>query len=103
MEVHRQTCQACGSMDHRNILVRDEQNRTLVFVRCAKCKELVARYELGAYYHHGKSVDAFLRVQPVTEPESARAYLRSFDEAKSDAMDGYKKALAVLKKDDKDV
>ena len=103
MEVHRQTCQACGSIDHRNILVRDEKNRTLVFVRCSQCKELVARYELDGYYHHGKSADAFTRVQPIEEPESARSYLRTFEDTKSDALDGYETALETLRQADKDV
>jgi len=63
MEIHRQTCQNCGSRELRNIIVRDYETGDKVFVRCGKCKKLVARYIIAnrGYYHHGKGFESYLR------------------------------------------
>ncbi len=96
MELHRQTCQACGSIDVRNILRRTEghQNPT-VFVRCARCHSLVARYELATYYHHGKGIESWLRgVRGVRE--SGRALRDEFRAVSEDAEREYAEALQEL-------
>ncbi len=63
MEVHRQTCQECGGRVMRNILCRDAGQFDKVYVQCAGCKGLVARYVIGqrGYYHHGKGYESYLR------------------------------------------
>jgi len=63
MEVHRQTCQLCGSHQLRNILARDPGEPDKVFVQCAECHELVARYVIspGGYYHAHKGFESFIR------------------------------------------
>ena len=61
MELHQETCQACGSSELNNILYRLEGERPLVLVRCGRCQELVARYELSGYYHKGQSFQSWLR------------------------------------------
>ncbi|MDH5541553.1 MAG: hypothetical protein OEY64_01175 [Nitrospinota bacterium] len=63
MEIHRQTCQKCGSREMRNLLARAVGESDKVFVQCVKCGELVARYTIGqgGYYHHGKGYESYLR------------------------------------------
>jgi len=63
MEVHRQTCQLCGSHHLRNILARETGEADKVFVQCADCDELVARYVVapGGYFHAHKGFESFLR------------------------------------------
>ncbi|OGG98873.1 MAG: hypothetical protein A2600_09165 [Candidatus Lambdaproteobacteria bacterium RIFOXYD1_FULL_56_27] len=63
MEVHRQTCQLCGSHKMRNILARENGEPDKVFVQCADCHELVARYSLGrgGYFHAHKGFESYLR------------------------------------------
>ena len=63
MEIHRQTCQKCGSRKLRNILVRADGSPDKVFVQCRGCKDLVARYIIAqqGYYHHGKGFESYLR------------------------------------------
>jgi len=63
MEVHRQTCQLCGSHELRNILAREPGEPDKVFVQCHQCHELVARYVIspGGYFHAHKGFESFLR------------------------------------------
>ncbi|MBU2512204.1 hypothetical protein KJ966_12765 [bacterium] len=63
MEVHRQTCQICGSRKVRNLLVREPNKHDEVLVECMECRELVARYIIakGGYYHHAKGYESYLR------------------------------------------
>ncbi|MDT8446651.1 MAG: hypothetical protein RRB13_07100 [bacterium] len=63
MELHRQTCQLCGSHELRNILVREPGEYDKVFVQCAGCQEMVARYVIspGGYYHAHKGYESYLR------------------------------------------
>lgn len=70
MEVHRQTCQQCGSIEMRNIVMRQAGKSALVLVRCGSCEQLVARYELKGYYHHGKGFEAWLRNVAVSTESS---------------------------------
>lgn len=95
MELHRQTCQACGSREHQNLLCREPGHADVVYVRCARCGELVARYALSGYYHHGKGVESYLRsVQgPV---ESGRRILEEFEAARHEALEGFARALHEL-------
>ena len=103
MEVKRQTCQACQSIDVRNILVRDGRSQ-LVFVRCAKCKELVAQYKLKDYYHHGKGIESYLRAHgALTGGDSARAWMDAFKKSQQKAVVGYEEALKELESAHKDV
>ncbi len=63
MEVHRQTCQKCGSRKLKNILAREPGEPDRVFVQCHDCNELVARYIIGqgGYYHYGKGFESYIR------------------------------------------
>ena len=103
MEVHRQQCQDCGSHEVKNILVREANLPTVIFVRCSHCGNLVARYELSDYYHHGKDVESFLRSRLGTVEESGRHMLELFEEARKKATEGYKKALDELARRKKDI
>ncbi len=96
MEVHRQQCQDCGGHEVRNILARDANLPTVIYVRCANCGNLVARYELSEYYHHGKGIESFLRGRMATEEESGRHILELFEAAKNKAVEGYQKVLEEL-------
>lgn len=102
MEVHRQRCQKCQSLDLRNILVRAPGKGQVVLVRCAHCKELVARYELSRYYHHGKGFESWLR-QIGLVSESARDLAETYETAQDDALREYEAALAQLALEGKDV
>ncbi|MCP4754907.1 MAG: hypothetical protein GY866_28865 [Proteobacteria bacterium] len=63
MDVHRQTCQFCGSRSMRNLLVREPEKNDVVIVECMECRDLVARYIIakGGYYHHEKGYESYLR------------------------------------------
>lgn len=95
MDVRRQTCQACQSIDVRNIIVRDGPDQ-VIFVRCAKCKELVARYILKDYYHHGKGIESYLRAHGASGGDSGRAWLETFKKSQQKAVLGYEEALKAL-------
>ena len=103
MEVHRQTCQACGSINIRNILARERGRAQMVYVRCAECSELVARYRLRDYYHHGKSAESFYRSMGAGDSESARDQLEEFSRMKEEAIAGYERALEILQEAEKEV
>ena len=40
MQVNRQTCQQCGSIDVRNIIARDPGSPTVIYVRCGQATSL---------------------------------------------------------------
>lgn len=63
MDIHRQTCQKCGSRNMRNLIAREEGQSDKVYVQCLDCKEFVARYVIArlGYYHHGKGFESFLK------------------------------------------
>ena len=103
MEVRRQTCQNCGSTDVRNILVREEGHAQMVFVRCSKCGELVARYRLRDYYHHGKGAESFLRSAGSQASESGREQLKEFEQIQDEALAGYEQALEQLRNEGKEI
>jgi hypothetical protein len=75
----------------------------MVFVRCAKCGELVARYRLQSYYHHGKGVESFLRSQGLGDSDSGREQLEEFRQVKAEALDQFERALQVLRDENKEV
>ncbi|MDH5561263.1 MAG: hypothetical protein OEY59_10480 [Deltaproteobacteria bacterium] len=62
-ELHRQTCQSCGSRTLKILLYRESGEPDKAFAQCAECDELVARYVIqpGGYYHHGKGFESYLR------------------------------------------
>lgn len=96
MEVHRQQCQNCGSFEVRNILVRDTDVPNIVYVCCTACGELVARYKLSEYYHHGKGADSFIRSLGAAAVESGRNVLEQFKRAQEESIAGYREALKYL-------
>lgn len=103
MEVHRQRCQKCNSLEMKNILTRENKLPTVVYLRCADCGELVARYELSDYYHHGKGIESFLRSRTVDMAESGRHLLELFEEAERRATEGYAEAVAELERQGKKI
>ncbi len=96
MDIHRQQCQACRSIDLRNILVRETGRPEAVYVRCIACGELVARYELSAYYHHGKGIESWLRSRGIASAESGRDTIAEFEVVQKAAVGGYQLVLAKL-------
>jgi len=103
MDVHRQRCQNCDSINLRNIIAREANHPTVVYVRCQQCKELVARYELSNYYHHGKGMESYLRSHGVASNDSAREWLKEFQHVQQDALTGYEAALMQLNEQQKEV
>ena len=103
MQVHRQRCQKCGSIDLRNLISRDSGQAAKIYVRCAKCRELVAFYELSRYYHHGKGIESYLRAHGVGAADSARTWMAEFERLQNEAIGGYEEALENLQSENKDV
>jgi hypothetical protein len=103
IEVHRQTCQKCHSIDVRDIIVREPGKPMLIYVRCAKCGELVASYELHRYYHHGKGIESYLRAHGGGAADSGRAWLADFKKLQTDAIAGFQAALAKLQQENKEI
>lgn len=103
MDVKRQTCQTCGSIDVRNLIVRGDEGQQVIFVRCAACKNLVARYELKDYYHHGKGIESYLRAHGRHHSDSGREWMKAFEESQEKAVIGYEEALEFLSDRQKDV
>ncbi len=103
MEVHRQTCQNCQSRKVQDILVREAGEPAVVYVRCAQCGELVARYVLSDYYHHGKDLDSYLRSQAAQSSESGRDMLEGFRKTQTEALEGYLRALDYIRDSGKDL
>lgn len=96
MEIHRQQCQKCGSHAAQNILVREPGQPSTVYVHCLDCEELVARYTLSQYYHHGKGIESFLRSLGSVAGESGRDYLSEFHQVQKSASDGFEVVLDRL-------
>lgn len=95
MEVHRQTCQSCGSQALRNLVVREPGEPQVVLVACAQCEQLVARYELRGYYHHGKGIEAWLPHVAVST-ESSIDLADAFAQLRERAPEELAEALAAL-------
>lgn len=98
MEVHRQRCQNCGSLDAHNLLVREPGEPATVYVRCTACESLVARYVLADYYHHGKGIESYLRSHAGQFADSGRRVHEELAEAQASALEGYERALAELRR-----
>ncbi len=102
MEVHRQQCQKCDSYQMRNILVREPGHSTVVYARCAECRELVARYALEDYYHCGKGIESYLRSHGGATSESGRHIMQDFQDAEATAATGFADALEELREEGKE-
>jgi RNase P subunit RPR2 len=96
MEVRRQTCQACGSRELRNFVVRGEELGQAVFVQCVRCEAMVARYVLSQYYHHGKGFESFLRASRWSSAESGRLTLDEFNRVQEEAEEQFVEVLAAV-------
>ena len=70
-------------------------------VRCAKCRGLVARYELSAYYHHGRGYESWL-ASFRGQVESGRDLLDRFARVKRRALEQFEKVIAVLQRTGRD-
>ncbi len=103
MQVNRQTCQRCKSINVRNILRREPNRPTVVYVRCANCLELVAYYELSNYYHHGKGIESYLRAHGMHANDSGRRWLADFKRIQDNAVAGYEEVLEQLTEQNKNV
>lgn len=105
MEVHRQTCQKCGSRKLRNIIARMEGENDKVFVQCTNCKALVARYVIAqrGYYHHGKGFESYLKgLNRGGYFESSKDFQNDFWELQENAVKQFETVLEELKKLGKD-
>lgn len=96
MEVHRQQCQTCGSIRVHDILVRESGQPQTVFVVCAECHGLVARYRLQEYYHHGKGADSFIRSRQGKLADSGRELLDEYRRTQREVAEQHARVLAVL-------
>jgi uncharacterized C2H2 Zn-finger protein len=101
MRVNRQQCQACGSRELNNLLVRDDGEDRLVLVRCARCQALVARYRLSDYYHHGKGFESWLDSYRGAH-ESGRDLTEQFQQTQRTAETQFTEAVRQLQEDGKE-
>jgi len=103
MEVHRQTCQQCGAREQSNLILREPGKSHVVIAVCARCEQLVARYELKSYYHHGKGFEAWLRHVAVST-ESSLDLQDAFATLRDTALDELQRARAQVEasKDEQD-
>ncbi len=97
MEVHRQRCQNCSSIDVHNLLVREVDRSQTVYVRCSQCEQLVARYVLADYYHHGRGIESYLRTRQSGFSESARDVAAELASVEQSALEGYERAVQYLR------
>ncbi len=105
MEVHRQTCQLCGSRKLRNLLVRKPKESDRVLVECMECRELVARYVIakGGYYHHARGYESYLRALTRDgDFMNAKIMENEFEEIKQHCEKAFVQAKDYLKEQDKD-
>lgn len=87
----------------RNILRRGEGHPQTVYVRCASCGELVARYVVSGYYHHGKDIDSWVQRYYQGARESGRDVGEEFERVRKDAVREYSEVLEELERLGKDV
>ena len=87
MELHRQTCQACNCRELQNILRRGEEHPLTVYLRCTRCGELVARYKVSGYYHHGKGFDSWLQRYQGIARESGRSLMDEYQRVQRSAVE----------------
>ena len=101
MEIHRQTCQACGSKSLRSILVREPGKSDRAFLECDQCGELVARYIIspGGYYHHGKGYESYLRslMRTGDEQMSGKNLKKQFQNVQEECLERYAKVKKYMK------
>ena len=105
MEVHRQTCQLCGSTELKNILFREDGEHDMVFVKCAACKELVARYVIadGGYFHAHKGYESYLRGMARSgQAMSGKRLKNEFQEMDKNCEAKFLQVQAILKEEHKD-
>jgi hypothetical protein len=95
MEIRHQTCLACGSKTLENIIVREAGRTQAIYVRCAECREFVARYILKDYYHHGRTLDSLLQSTGQTL-ESGRQMLAEMKEREEVAVEQFDKVIKAL-------
>ncbi|MEM8883139.1 MAG: hypothetical protein AAGD14_03630 [Planctomycetota bacterium] len=103
MEIRRQRCQKCQSLDLHNIIERKPGQRTLVFVKCARCDDLVARYELSGYYHHGRGLESWIRAGGRIPEESGRDTNKWFRDYEEKVMAQYKEVVDYLRAKGKEI
>ena len=103
MEVHPQRCPSCGSLQHNALLLREPGRPDRVYLRCARCARLVARYALSASYHHGKGLDSYLRGLDEMTTESGREALDDYRAVQEEAEEEYARVLEELEREGKEL
>ncbi len=95
MQVSRQTC-SCGSTAVCNVVVHKGDQPKHVYVRCERCGELVAYYELRGYHDQGMDLESYLKVAGNASGDSAREWLAEFRRRQDEVVANYESALAEL-------
>jgi len=101
MLVRWQRCHACDATHFQEILAGELDAPPTIYVRCANCGALVARYELSGYYRHGEGVESLLKSHDADAGDSGRRWLAEFKEVRQEAVRGYEEALAQLEAQEK--
>jgi hypothetical protein len=100
MQVRWQRCHACDATQFEELLSGKSDGLPVVYVRCASCGALVARYELSGYYRHGEGVESLLRSHDAAAGDSGRRWLAELKEVRQETVRGYEEALARLEAQD---
>ncbi len=101
MDIHKQKCQKCQSVNVINYIYRSEARPDEIFVQCADCDELVAKYTLTntGYYHHHKGFESFLRaIERSGESISFSTIENMFATTKKEIINTFNKILQSYKK-----
>lgn len=96
MEVHIQKCQECQSTDVCNMLVSEPGRPQTIYAKCTSCGQLVARFLLSDYYHHGKGIESWLRSLGPAAFESGRDFHDEFSRVQTAALAGFEAACRRL-------
>lgn len=99
MDVVCQQCDACGSCEVLNFVVTEPGESGTVYVQCASCRQLVARFSFSSLYQHGRSFESWLRSMGPAAAESGRDFHGEFDRVRQAALDGFSEVLDTVRTD----
>lgn len=82
--IKREKCPHCHSDKHHNYVVLEKNRRITVFVECAECHILVARYALEHYIDPNAPYESFLKQIRDNRTESARKMMNNIQFYRAD-------------------
>ncbi len=96
MHVEQQACPSCHSTEVTNLLVGQNEHPESIYVRCAKCEELIAWGNLNGFFPQGETLERYLKSRAGSESDSGRQWLSGFQAQRKLALATYQEALEQL-------